>query len=156
MIFFPFFIDLKTYLKTIQKSVPTAEDVDGASNAILRLQETYKLDAKSFIRLASLHSMVLLPMTLDEVYKIGRTAYSRSKMQLTKDWMRLALDMLESGVVGYIDEKENGGVNYQIDIRDHLAYANFRVSLEYNFLFFQKPGVQEKGVQIWLRLVIKM
>ena len=84
------------------------------------------MDTRSFIELNSIHSKRPIDLSLEEVYHIGRIAFKEGKVALTKQWMLLALEKSEN-------ETQQSDVgrdfpNYYVDIRDHLAYANFKVS----------------------------
>ena len=117
-------------------SLPSREDIDGAANAIIRLQQTYKMNTTSFIQLNAQHAGQPLNLALDEIYHIGRIAFSKEKMVLTKQWMLLALEKFtnhtqESGVRNHLLRRN---VDYYVDIRDHLAYANFKVRFSMNYI----------------------
>ena len=81
------------------------------------------MDTTSFIELNSVHSGRPIDLSLEEVYHIGRIAFTEGKVVLTKQWMLLALEKFENGT----QELDEGRPNYYVDIRDHLAYANFKV-----------------------------
>ena len=110
--------------------MPSKEDVEGAARAIIRLQQTYELDVAAFIETNVLHAGRPIKLALDEIYHIGRTSFLLEKMSLTKQWMLLALEKYsnrtEESEMRTFNPKSD--VNYAIDIRDHLAYANFKVS----------------------------
>lgn len=136
-IFFVHFSEVKAYVEKIRKYLPTREDVEGAARAVVRLQQTYNLDAASMINLHKRHATDNEGITLDEVYHIGRTAFSWGKMAITRQWMLLALEKYtngtqESGIRSYYPPH---GIDYKIDIRDHLAYANFKVRFSMSILF---------------------
>jgi len=128
------------YIEEIRNSLPSSEDVTGAATAILRLQQTYKMDARSFIELNSIHSGRPIDLSLEEVYHIGRIAFTEGKVALTKQWMLLALEKSEN-------ETQQSDVgrdfpNYYVDIRDHLAYANFKLGLYSESLKYTKEILQ--------------
>lgn len=95
--------------------IPDFDDYKGAMTAIMRLQETYKIDAKTFadgnlgrLRAAS-------PMTAADCFNFGRAAYVDQEWILTVAWMKEALSREKLKSVP--DSKFVG------EILDHLAYA---------------------------------
>ena len=122
-------LELEDYLTEVRPRLPKAEDHDGAANGILRLQETYNFDASSFINVTSTSIGSTSLMHLQDFFHIGRIAYLNNKMTLTSQWMQLALNNIgvtdEEYLLGYRNHK----INYEIDIRDHLVFAEYRVGL---------------------------
>ena len=139
------FPGLKEYIQEVRKYLPSKEDVEGAANAVVRLQQTYKLDAKSFIELNAKHAGLPVDLALDEAYHIGRTAFSWEKMIITKQWMSIALEKHSKGTPnsGVSNYYPNSEINYEIDARDHMAFANFKVCF---FVFSSSLGVFSKHV----------
>eukprot|EP00794_Sanderia_malayensis_P012292 gene12292-13557_t len=128
--------ELLDYVATISKRLPRQEDLDGASIAILRLQDIYNLDPMSFIKMTSRYGGMHDEhprMHLDDLFYLGRQAYLSNNMALTAQWMRLALRSLNGQTTKataneYSLGRSSKSVNYEIDIRDHLVYAEYRVS----------------------------
>ncbi len=116
------------HLSSIRERFPTEEDLEGAAIGILRLQETYNLDSDSFMKMTSQHGHSHPRMHLDDLFYLGRTAYLNNKMLLTSQWMKLALQSSDSEDGGYLLGKSSQSIDYDIDIRDHLVFAEYRVS----------------------------
>lgn len=109
-------------------NVPGSEDYTGAVSAILRLQETYKLDAGTIANglLGGLQSVA--PMTAVDCFNFGRTAYLDRDWVMTVTWMREALSREKA--------KEQPSKDFLSDILDHLSYStsktgNFKGALSW-------------------------
>ncbi|XP_077586261.1 prolyl 4-hydroxylase subunit alpha-1b isoform X1 [Stigmatopora nigra] len=103
---------------TIQRRYfPTDEDQTGAAKALLRLQDTYKLDANTI-------SMGNLPgvkqktvMTVEDCYELGKIAYSDVDYYHTELWMAQALRQLDGGEESTVDK---------VTLLDYLSYAIYQ------------------------------
>uniref|UniRef100_A0A8C8A008 Prolyl 4-hydroxylase subunit alpha-1 n=1 Tax=Oryzias sinensis TaxID=183150 RepID=A0A8C8A008_9TELE len=103
---------------TIQrKYFPTEEDQTGAAKALLRLQDTYNLDANTI-------STGDLPgvkhknrMTVEDCYELGKVAYAEADYYHTELWMAQALRQLEEGEESPLDK---------VTILDYLSYAIYQ------------------------------
>uniref|UniRef100_A0A8C6VR07 Prolyl 4-hydroxylase subunit alpha-1 n=1 Tax=Nothobranchius furzeri TaxID=105023 RepID=A0A8C6VR07_NOTFU len=100
---------------TIQRQhFPTEEDQTGAAKALLRLQDTYKLDANTI-------STGNLPgksqMTVEDCYELGKIAYSDVDYYHTELWMAQALKQLDEGEESTIDK---------VTVLDYLSYAIYQ------------------------------
>ena len=89
------------------------------------------MDATTFIGFNSRHASRPISLDLDEIYHIGRQAFAEGKTALTKQWMLLALEKFtnETREQRVRTRYLRRNIDYYIDIRDHLAYADFKVSL---------------------------
>ena len=116
-------------MQNTRSRLSTREDVDGAAMAILRLQETYKINTESFLRMMLQDGRLNQSLHLDDLFYIGRRAYLNNKMALTSQWMKAALrfDIANRDEV-YSLGRSGDGINYEVDIRDHLVYSEYRVS----------------------------
>uniref|UniRef100_A0A8C7ZXG4 Prolyl 4-hydroxylase subunit alpha-1 n=1 Tax=Oryzias sinensis TaxID=183150 RepID=A0A8C7ZXG4_9TELE len=122
---------------TIQrKYFPTEEDQTGAAKALLRLQDTYNLDANTI-------STGDLPgvkhknrMTVEDCYELGKVAYAEADYYHTELWMAQALRQLEEGEESPLDK---------VTILDYLSYAiyqqgDLKRALEYTKKLLQLGG----------------
>ena len=127
-----FLLELNLYLEDIKGILPSKDDIDGSTDAIIRLQEAYKLDARSLVALCSGYGVNATLLTLDEIYQLGRNAFLKNKLRITREWMMLALEKVgnETSIYSLSNRLFNSSeINYNIDIRDHLAYVNFQVRI---------------------------
>ncbi|XP_025919058.1 prolyl 4-hydroxylase subunit alpha-2 isoform X6 [Apteryx rowi] len=90
---------------TIQRQFfPTEEDETGAAKALMRLQDTYKLDPETLSRVG-------------DCFGMGKTAYNDGDYYHTVLWMEQALKQH--------DEGEDTTVS-KVEILDYLSYAVFQ------------------------------
>ncbi|XP_078055574.1 prolyl 4-hydroxylase subunit alpha-1b isoform X1 [Mustelus asterias] len=103
---------------TIQRQhLPNDEDQTGAAKALIRLQDTYNLDAETI-------SMGNLPgvkhkttLTAEDCYELGKIAYTDTDYYHTELWMEQALKQLDAGEVSTIDK---------ITVLDYLSYSVYQ------------------------------
>uniref|UniRef100_A0A8C6P0I8 Prolyl 4-hydroxylase subunit alpha-1 n=1 Tax=Nothobranchius furzeri TaxID=105023 RepID=A0A8C6P0I8_NOTFU len=103
---------------TIQRQhFPTEEDQTGAAKALLRLQDTYKLDANT-ISTGNLPGVKhKSQMTVEDCYELGKIAYSDVDYYHTELWMAQALKQLDEGEESTIDK---------VTVLDYLSYAIYQ------------------------------
>ncbi|XP_043535043.1 prolyl 4-hydroxylase subunit alpha-1-like isoform X3 [Chiloscyllium plagiosum] len=103
---------------TIQRQhLPNDEDQTGAAKALIRLQDTYNLDAET-ISLGNLPGVKhKTSLTAEDCYELGKVAYSDTDYYHTELWMEQALKQLDAG--------EDSNVN-KITILDYLSYAVYQ------------------------------
>ncbi|XP_061600541.1 prolyl 4-hydroxylase subunit alpha-1b isoform X1 [Cololabis saira] len=103
---------------TIQRQhFPTDEDQTGAAKALLRLQDTYKLDANT-ISTGDLPGVKHKShMTVEDCYELGKIAYSDVDYYHTELWMAQALRQLEEGEESTLDK---------VTVLDYLSYAIYQ------------------------------
>uniref|UniRef100_A0A8C9XG65 Prolyl 4-hydroxylase subunit alpha-1 n=1 Tax=Sander lucioperca TaxID=283035 RepID=A0A8C9XG65_SANLU len=98
---------------TIQRQhFPTDEDQTGAAKALLRLQDTYKLDANTI----STGDLPGNSLTFD-CYELGKIAYSDVDYYHTELWMAQALKQLEQGEESTLDK---------VTVLDYLSYSIYQ------------------------------
>ncbi|XP_068576057.1 prolyl 4-hydroxylase subunit alpha-1b isoform X3 [Cebidichthys violaceus] len=103
---------------TIQRQhFPTDEDQTGAAKALLRLQDTYRLDANTISTgdLPGVKHKSL--MTVEDCYELGKIAYSDVDYYHTELWMAQALKQLDQGEESTIDK---------VTLLDYLSYAIYQ------------------------------
>ncbi|XP_056147571.1 prolyl 4-hydroxylase subunit alpha-1b isoform X2 [Lampris incognitus] len=103
---------------TIQRQhFPTDEDQTGAAKALLRLQDTYRLDANT-ISIGDLPGVTYKsPMTVEDCYELGKIAYTEVDYYHTELWMAQALKQLDQGEESPIDK---------VTVLDYLSYAIYQ------------------------------
>ncbi|XP_038638723.1 prolyl 4-hydroxylase subunit alpha-1-like isoform X2 [Scyliorhinus canicula] len=104
-------------LTSQRQHLPNDEDQTGAAKALIRLQDTYQLDAETI-------SMGNLPgvkhkttLTAEDCYELGKIAYTDADYYHTELWMVQALKQLDAGEVSTIDK---------ITVLDYLSYAVYQ------------------------------
>ncbi|XP_067876564.1 prolyl 4-hydroxylase subunit alpha-1-like isoform X1 [Heterodontus francisci] len=103
---------------TIQRQhLPNDEDQTGAAKALIRLQDTYKLDAETISQGNLPGVKHKTSLTAEDCYELGKVAYSDTDYYHTELWMEQALKQLEAGEVSTIDK---------ITILDYLSYAVYQ------------------------------
>uniref|UniRef100_A0A3B5A3K6 Prolyl 4-hydroxylase subunit alpha-1 n=1 Tax=Stegastes partitus TaxID=144197 RepID=A0A3B5A3K6_9TELE len=103
---------------TIQRQYfPTDEDQTGAAKALLRLQDTYRLDANT-ISTGNLPGVKHKShMTVEDCYELGKIAYSDVDYYHTELWMAQALKQLDEGEESTLDKAT---------VLDYLSYAIYQ------------------------------
>ncbi|KAM9804005.1 prolyl 4-hydroxylase subunit alpha-1b [Neosynchiropus ocellatus] len=103
---------------TIQRQYfPTDEDQTGAAKALLRLQDTYRLDANTISKgnLPGVKHKSL--MTVEDCYELGKIAYSEVDYYHTELWMAQALRQLDEGEESPLEK---------VTVLDYLSYAIYQ------------------------------
>ncbi|KAM6956866.1 prolyl 4-hydroxylase subunit alpha-1-like [Aplochiton taeniatus] len=96
---------------------PTDEDQTGAAKALLRLQDTYRLDANT-ISTGDLPGVTYKsPMTVEDCYELGKIAYSDVDYYHTELWMAQALRQLDEGEESPID---------RVTLLDYVSYSVYQ------------------------------
>ncbi|XP_061765996.1 prolyl 4-hydroxylase subunit alpha-1-like isoform X1 [Nerophis ophidion] len=103
---------------TIQRQYfPTDDDQTGAAKALLRLQDTYKLDSNTIATgnlPGATHKTV---MTAEDCYELGKVAYTDVDYYHTELWMAQALKQLDGGEESTVDA---------VTVLDYLSYAIYQ------------------------------
>ncbi|XP_060097201.1 prolyl 4-hydroxylase subunit alpha-1 isoform X6 [Heteronotia binoei] len=103
---------------TIQRQYfPNDEDQTGAAKALLRLQDTYKLDTDTLSKgnLPGVKHKTFL--TAEDCFELGKISYTESDYYHTELWMQQALKQLDDGEVSSIDK---------VSVLDYLSYAVYQ------------------------------
>ncbi|XP_061083828.1 prolyl 4-hydroxylase subunit alpha-1-like isoform X4 [Conger conger] len=119
---------------TVQRQYfPGDEDQIGAAKALLRLQDTYKLESNT-ISVGNLPGVRYKnPMTVDDCFELGKVAYTDADYYHTQLWMSQALRQLEQGEESSVDK---------VTILDYLSYSLYQQgtvqkALDYTKLLLQ-------------------
>ncbi|KAK0411565.1 hypothetical protein QR680_005721 [Steinernema hermaphroditum] len=110
------------FIKNITESqlatkYPTNEDLDGAAVALLRLQDTYKLEARDLSRGVILGEKTGRELNAHDCYEIGRTAYNQRQFLHSLRWMEEAMRLLETEEPPTVERTE---------ILEYLAYGHYK------------------------------
>lgn len=97
---------------------PTNEDMEGAKDALLRLQETFSLSAHEIVEGIS-KDVPIAKLGAEDAFDIGRKTYLQSKHDITTGWMREALRLLE------VNRGVNDGAPTRYEVLDHLAWSEY-------------------------------
>ncbi|XP_053495598.1 prolyl 4-hydroxylase subunit alpha-1a isoform X2 [Ictalurus furcatus] len=100
---------------------PSDEDQTGAAKALLRLQDTYKLEAQA-ISTGDLPGLPAdLPykgtLAVEDCFELGKIAYSEADYYHTELWMAQALEQLDGGEKSSIDA---------VTVLDYLSYSIYQ------------------------------
>ncbi|XP_069754215.1 prolyl 4-hydroxylase subunit alpha-2-like isoform X4 [Narcine bancroftii] len=106
-------------LSVQRQHFPTDEDESGAAKALMRLQDTYKLDSDSISKgmLPGVQHH-LVSLTVEDCFELGKVAYNDGDYYHTILWMEQTLKQLEEG--------ESGGVT-KADTLDYLSYSVYQM-----------------------------
>ncbi|XP_032995952.1 prolyl 4-hydroxylase subunit alpha-2 isoform X1 [Lacerta agilis] len=97
---------------------PNEEDETGAAKALMRLQDTYKLDPETISKGAFPGTKYRSVLTVDDCFSMGKTAYNEVDYYHTVLWMQQALKKHDDGEEAAITKAE---------ILDYLSYAVFQL-----------------------------
>ncbi|XP_066930606.1 prolyl 4-hydroxylase subunit alpha-1-like [Clytia hemisphaerica] len=101
--------------------LPSADDVDGARAALLRLQETFALSASQILNGIVPASNGFTKLSASDAYDIGRMAYTDKRYDVTIGWMKEALKLVDTSNHG--DDLPS-----KVNILDHLAWSEYQIN----------------------------
>ncbi|KZS04832.1 prolyl 4-hydroxylase subunit alpha-1 isoform X1 [Daphnia magna] len=96
---------------------PSDEDLNGAAVALMRLQDTYKLDTHALAEGKLLGKKYSRQLTAGDCWELGRQSYNNGDHYHTVLWMGEALNKFE--------DESNKTVSRQ-DILEYLAFSTFK------------------------------
>ncbi|XP_046656322.1 prolyl 4-hydroxylase subunit alpha-1-like [Daphnia pulicaria] len=96
---------------------PSEEDLNGAAVALMRLQDTYKLDTHALAEGKVLGKKSSRRLTADDCWELGRQSYNNGDHYHTVLWMAEALNKFE--------DESNKTVTRQ-DILGYLAFSTYK------------------------------
>ncbi|KXJ68946.1 hypothetical protein RP20_CCG000895 [Aedes albopictus] len=96
---------------------PSDEDLNGAAVALMRLQDTYKLDTASVARGELNGIQYSTEMTAGDCFELGRQTYLNGDYYHTVLWMREAMDRLSHEV---------NRTTTKADVLEYLAFSTFK------------------------------
>ncbi|XP_035257426.1 prolyl 4-hydroxylase subunit alpha-1a isoform X3 [Anguilla anguilla] len=103
---------------TIQRQYfPNDDDQTGAAKALLRLQDTYRLDTET-IATGNLPGMMYKSsLTAEDCFELGKIAYSEADYYHTELWMAQALKQIDKGEESTLDK---------VTVLDYLSYSIYQ------------------------------
>ncbi|KAL8609462.1 hypothetical protein ACOMHN_037984 [Nucella lapillus] len=124
--------DLNTELQYARQDLPTTEDLTGTAVALMRLQDTYRLDTSSIAR-GRLGGAVSSKLTVDECFQLGRLSYNEEDFYHTTLWMEEAMNKL--------GDKEATS-DERIELLDYLAFSYYKEALDIDAEVSHQPKNQ--------------
>nr|XP_045008332.1 prolyl 4-hydroxylase subunit alpha-2 isoform X4 [Jaculus jaculus] len=97
---------------------PTDEDELGAAKALMRLQDTYKLDPATIARGELPGTKYQAALSVDDCFGMGRSAYNEGDYYHTVLWMEQVLRQLDAGQEATVAKPQ---------VLDYLSYAVFQL-----------------------------
>ncbi|XP_053573162.1 prolyl 4-hydroxylase subunit alpha-2 isoform X2 [Bombina bombina] len=112
---------------------PSAEDETGAAKALMRLQDTYRLDPDIISKGKLPGTDYISSLSADDCFGMGKIAYHESDYYHTVLWMQQALKQL--------DEGEEAAIS-KVEVLDYLSYTVFQL------------GDLQRAVELTRRLLV--
>ncbi|GLG99303.1 Prolyl 4-hydroxylase subunit alpha-2 [Gryllus bimaculatus] len=109
------FIENITNYRSVLK-FPTDEDLNGAAVALMRLQDTYKLDTASVARGELNGIQYSTELSAGDCFELGRQSYNNGDFYHTVLWMQEALQRYE---------EEYNKTTTKSDILEYLAFSTY-------------------------------
>ncbi|KAG8578957.1 hypothetical protein GDO81_010676 [Engystomops pustulosus] len=104
---------------TLQREFfPNEEDETGAAKALMRLQDTYRLDPDVIARGVLPGTKYVSSLSVDDCFGMGKIAYNDGDYYHTVLWMQEALKLLDEGEESTISK---------VDVLDYLSYTVFQL-----------------------------
>ncbi|KAM6222931.1 prolyl 4-hydroxylase subunit alpha-2 [Rhynchocyon petersi] len=97
---------------------PTDEDEMGAAKALMRLQDTYKLDPDTISKGELPGTKYQATLSVDDCFGMGRLAYNEGDYYHTVLWMEQVLKQLDAG---------EEATTAKAQVLDYLSYAVFQL-----------------------------
>ncbi|XP_033229504.1 prolyl 4-hydroxylase subunit alpha-1 [Belonocnema kinseyi] len=96
---------------------PTDEDLNGAAVALMRLQDTYKLETAQVARGVLNGVQYSTGLSAGDCFELGRQSYNNGDYYHTVLWMQEAMDRLQ--------EEQNKTTTSKQDILEYLAFSTY-------------------------------
>ncbi|XP_043272912.1 prolyl 4-hydroxylase subunit alpha-1 isoform X2 [Venturia canescens] len=96
---------------------PTDEDLNGAAVALMRLQDTYKLETAQVARGVLNGIQYSTGLSAGDCFELGRQSYNNGDYYHTVLWMQEAMDLLQ--------EEQNRTTTTKPDILEYLAFSTY-------------------------------
>ncbi|XP_068133547.1 prolyl 4-hydroxylase subunit alpha-2 isoform X1 [Hyperolius riggenbachi] len=97
---------------------PSEEDEKGAARALMRLQDTYKLDPDIIAKGVLPGTKYVSSLSVEDCFGMGKIAYHDSDYYHTVLWMQEALKLLDEGEISTVTK---------VDVLDYLSYTVFQL-----------------------------
>ncbi|KAJ8318338.1 hypothetical protein KUTeg_003429 [Tegillarca granosa] len=111
-------VTFKEKINALKEELPTYEDLNGAVAALLRLQDTYKLDTDKLAH-GDIRGIQSSELSAQDCFEVGRIAYNRNDYYHTTLWMEQTM--------GRLEEEKNKTVAKK-DILDYLSFSHYKVA----------------------------
>lgn len=98
---------------------PSEEDLNGAAVALMRLQDTYKLETSSIARGELNGVQYSTEMSSNDCFEMGRQSYLNKDYYHTSLWMHEAMSRLA-------DDSNQTASTSRADILEYLAFAIYK------------------------------
>ncbi|CAG5107262.1 Similar to phy-2: Prolyl 4-hydroxylase subunit alpha-2 (Caenorhabditis elegans) [Cotesia congregata] len=96
---------------------PTDEDLNGAAVALMRLQDTYKLDTSQVARGVLNGVQYSTGLSAGDCFELGRQSYNNGDYYHTVLWMQEAMNRLQ--------DEQNRTTSNKPDILEYLAFSTY-------------------------------
>ncbi|XP_060574023.1 prolyl 4-hydroxylase subunit alpha-1-like isoform X2 [Ruditapes philippinarum] len=110
--------ELYNKIEEMRENLPNYEDLTGSVSALLRLQDTYKLETNELAR-GNVGGVASPELTAWDCYELGRLAYNTEDYYHTIMWMEEALAKIRQ----FHDEGVDENI---VAILDYLAFAQYK------------------------------
>jgi len=110
-------------LYDIKDSFPQEDDVDGATTAILRLQDTFDIPTRTIINGLESNSALAPKLAVDDVYQFAIDAYKQSNPTQSRNWMTEVLRMLNLDKTPFDFDAEDA----RFHAYDVLSWAEYQI-----------------------------
>ncbi|XP_062872536.1 prolyl 4-hydroxylase subunit alpha-3 isoform X2 [Trichomycterus rosablanca] len=123
--------DLKVIYEGMESSLPKLEDLKGAAQGLMRLQDVYALEVKGLVRgnfqgirngstVDIYKPSISIRLSGDDCYLVGKVAYDVKDYYHSVQWLEEAVRLLRD--VDWSPENEDT----LVDALDHLAFSHFK------------------------------
>ncbi|XP_029028312.1 prolyl 4-hydroxylase subunit alpha-3 isoform X2 [Betta splendens] len=124
---------LRSSFEEEEADLPKLEDLQGAANGLMRLQDVYALQVASlargrFQRVTNGQTVdiylpaVSVPLSGDDCFLVGKVAYEQKDYYHSVQWLEESVRLFRAAEVGWSPENE-GTLE---DALDHLAFSHFK------------------------------
>ena len=111
---------LNNVFETLRPFFPTAEDHEGAMDALFRLQQTYNLHARQLSQgvIPGVTKLKAIPLSMTDMFELGAYAYKTRTWEYAIQWFETAIEKMgDRDVVGKIEKSL---------LMDYLAFSLFQ------------------------------
>ncbi|XP_077863014.1 prolyl 4-hydroxylase subunit alpha-1-like [Saccoglossus kowalevskii] len=113
--------DLAINVSKHRANIPTESDLQGAAQALLRLQDVYKLRPSDIIS-GNIHGFQTRPLTWQDCFDLGKAAYRKRDHYHVDIWMNEALKKWKVNE----ERSEHRSDLSIVQVLDYLAFSHYR------------------------------
>ncbi|XP_067670892.1 prolyl 4-hydroxylase subunit alpha-1-like isoform X1 [Haliotis asinina] len=110
---------MRRYVDYYRQDLPSYEDLQGSAAALMRLQDTYKLDT-SKIAQGDLGGVQSTQLTAIDCFELGKLTYNSEDFYHTSLWMEHALEKLAT------QENKQNESDLRAEMLDYMAFSEYR------------------------------